>query len=161
MKRDGHYELHLTISKEVSFDNAHPSSILAVDMGERNIATVVLFANSFTSNQSKPIFMGRNVRGLRRKYAYLRKKLGKKKLLRMVRKVSNREQRKVNDILHKISRQIVDVAKENMLSYYWATYLESEIEQEADDSTGSLQACHSIGRQSTSRIRQTGKEHQC
>ncbi len=113
LKRDGHYELYLTISKEVSFDNAHPSSILAVDMGERNIATAVLFANSFTSNQSKPIFMGRNVRGLRRKYAYLRKKLGKKKLLRMVRKVSNREQRKVNDILHKISRQIDDVAKEN------------------------------------------------
>jgi len=112
LKRDGHYELHLIISKAVTFDNAHPSSMLAVDMGERNIATAVLFANSRTY-KSKPMFMGRKVRGLRRRYAYLRKKLGEKKLLRMIRKIGNTEQRKVNDILHKISRQIVDMAKEN------------------------------------------------
>jgi IS605 OrfB family transposase len=113
LKRDGHYELHLTISKQVSFDNAHPSSILAVDMGEKVIATAVLLQNSSNSNQSKPVFMGRNVRGLRRRYAYLRKKLGEKKLLRVIKRIGRTEQRKVNDLLHKISRQIVDIAKEN------------------------------------------------
>jgi len=112
VRRDGHYELHLFISKEIEI-NTHPSSILSVDMGERNIATAVLFASSCTSNQSKPLFMGRNVRGLRRRYAYLRKKLGEKKLLKVIRKVGNTEQRKINDMLHKISRELVNIAKQN------------------------------------------------
>jgi transposase len=34
LKRDGHYELHLTVSKEVEF-HSNPSSILAIDLGER------------------------------------------------------------------------------------------------------------------------------
>jgi IS605 OrfB family transposase len=112
LKRDGHYELHLTISKEVTFDNAHPSSILSVDMGERNIATAVLLANSRTY-KSKPVFMGRKVRGLRRRYAYLRKKLGEKKLLRIIKRLEDVEARKVNTILHKISKDLVHIAKEN------------------------------------------------
>jgi len=111
LKRDGHYELHLTISKEVEF-HSNPSSILAIDLGERNIATAVLWSNSCTCNY-KPLFLGRNVRGLRRHYAYLRKKLSEKKLLRKIRKIANTEQRKVNDMLHKISREIVNIAKEN------------------------------------------------
>jgi len=59
------------------------------------------------------MFMGRNVRGLRRHYAYLRRVLGEKKLLRMIRKVGNTESRKINDILHKISRELVNIAKQN------------------------------------------------
>jgi len=84
-------------------------------MGDKVIATAVLLRHdSRTSNQSaKPMFTGRKVRGLRRRYAYLRKKLGEKKLPRMIRKVGRTEYRKVNDILHKISRQIVNIAKEN------------------------------------------------
>lgn len=114
LKRDGHYELHLVISKECQNNNTHPSSILSVDLGERNIATAVLLSmSSFTSNQSKPIFMGRNVRGLRRRYAYLRKKLSEKKLLKMVKKVGNAERRKINAILHKISKDIVTMAMKN------------------------------------------------
>jgi putative transposase len=115
LKRDGHYELHLVISKEYQ-NNTHPSSILSVDLGERNIATAVLLSmscSSFTSNQSKPVFMGRNVRGLRRRYAYLRKKLGEKKLLKIIKKIGNTEKRKINAILHKVSKDIVTMAKKN------------------------------------------------
>jgi putative transposase len=115
IKRDGHYELHLSILKEVEI-NTHPSAILAVDMGERNIATAVLIASPRSAELPKvgrPVFMGRNVRGLRRHYAYLRRVLGQKKLLRMIRKIGNTEQRKVNDVLHMISRQIVDIARKN------------------------------------------------
>lgn len=115
LKRDGHYELHLTISKEVEF-HGNLSSILSVDMGEKVVATAVLLAHDPSSGLLKvgrPVFIGKKVRGLRRHYAYLRRVLGNKKLLRMIRKVGNAEQRKVNDILHKISRQIVDVAKQS------------------------------------------------
>jgi putative transposase len=115
LKSDGHYELHLVISKEYQ-NSIHPSSILSVDLGERNIATAVLLSmssSSFTANQSKPVFMGRNVRGLRRRYAYLRKKLGEKKLLKMIKKVGNTEKRKINAILHKVSKDIVTMAMKN------------------------------------------------
>jgi len=66
-KRDGHYELHLTISKDVSFDNAHPSSILAVDMGEKVIATAVLLGadSSFTTSQSNGVLSCRSHLSLR------------------------------------------------------------------------------------------------
>lgn len=117
IKRDGHYQLHLSISKEVE-TSTHPSAILAVDMGERNIATAVLIASDphsavLSTKIGRPMFMGREVRGLRRHYAYLRRVLGQKKLLRMIRKIGNTEQRKVNDILHKISRELVNIAKKN------------------------------------------------
>lgn len=113
LKRDGHYELHLTISKEVEI-NTHPCAILSVDMGEKVIATAVLLRNSSsTSNQSRPVFMGTRVRGLRRRYAYLRKKLGQKKLMRVIKRLEDVEARKVNAILHKISKDLVQIAKEN------------------------------------------------
>lgn len=115
LKRDGHYELHLTISKEVEF-HGNPSSILSVDMGEKVIATAVLLACDPSTGLPKvgnPMFMGRNVRGLRRHYAYLRRVLGQRKLLRVIKRIKNTESRKVNDILHKISCQLVNIAKEN------------------------------------------------
>jgi putative transposase len=115
IKRDNHYELHLVISKEYQ-NNTNPSSILSVDLGEKVIATAVLLFNdpSCISKQNiRPLFMSRKVRGIRRRYAYLRKKLGEKKLLRMIKKIGQTEQRKVNAILHKISKDIVTIAKEN------------------------------------------------
>lgn len=117
VKRDGHFNLHLNVSKNVDF-NSNPLNILSVDLGEKVIATAVLLAHdshSLTSKQSigKPIFMGRKVRGLRRRYAYLRKKLGERKLQKVIKRIGRTEYRKVNDILHKVSRQLVNIAKQN------------------------------------------------
>jgi putative transposase len=115
MKRDNHFELHLTVSKEYQ-NNSNPSSILSVDLGEKVIATSVILHNDhfcISKHNPKPIFMGRKVRGLRRHYAYLRKKLGEKKLLKIIKKVGNTEKRKINAILHKISKDIVTMAKKN------------------------------------------------
>jgi IS605 OrfB family transposase len=50
---------------------------------------------------------------LRRRYAYLRKKLGEKKLLKIIKKVGNTEKRKINAILHKVSKDIATMAKKN------------------------------------------------
>lgn len=83
------------------------SSILAVDLGERVTATAVLLQNG-TAKRVK--FLGREVRGIRRHYAWLRKRLQEKKLLRVIKRVGQKEKRRVNDILHKISKQIVDLA---------------------------------------------------
>lgn len=54
--------------------------------------------------------MGREIRGIRRHYAWLRKRLGEKKLLKKIKQIGNKEQRTVNLKLHEISKQIVSLA---------------------------------------------------
>jgi len=77
------------------------------------ILDYVLLSNGIVSH---PHFYGRKVRGLRRHYAWLRKRLGEKKALATIRKIKDTEKRKVNAILHKISRDIVDEAeRENVI----------------------------------------------
>ena len=101
-KKDGVY-IHVTIQKEVS-QKESCSSILAIDLGERVIATVC------NSLDMRPVFMGREVRGVRRHFAWLRKELGEKKLLKEIKRIGQKEQRIVDAYLHDISRRIVDEA---------------------------------------------------
>ncbi|KXA88498.1 hypothetical protein AKJ57_06835, partial [candidate division MSBL1 archaeon SCGC-AAA259A05] len=103
------FELHLSVSFEVPFQA--PESILAVDLGERVMATTVLWPSNGNSK-----FHGRKVREVRRHYAWLRKRLQEKGLNKKVKEMSDKEKRKVEDILHKVSRKIVDRAgRENSL----------------------------------------------
>jgi putative transposase len=103
-----HWSLHITVMKEVQLRSEPPSTILAVDLGERYIATSVVYANGVMRN---PRFHGKQVRGIRRHYAWLRKRLGERKLLHVIRRVGHTERKQVNAILHKTSRDIVDEAK--------------------------------------------------
>jgi putative transposase len=105
IRKNNEWFAHITVQKEVAPITSY-SNILAVDLGERKIATV---CGSF--DNQRPTFYGRDVRGIRRHYAWLRKRLGEKKCLKTIKKIGDTEQRKVNDQLHKISRQIVDKAK--------------------------------------------------
>ena len=106
-RRHGKFYLNVAVKTEVKANLAF-SKILAVDLGERTIATTVLLSNGIVSH---PYFYGRKVRGLRRHYAWLRKRLGEKKALATIRKIKDTEKRKVNAVLHKISREIVDEAE--------------------------------------------------
>ena len=101
-KKDGFY-IHVTIHKEIAQKQSF-SSILAIDLGERVIATVC------NSLDMRPVFMGREVRGVRRHFAWLRKRLGEKKLLNEIKRIGQKEQRIVDAYLHDISRRIVDEA---------------------------------------------------
>lgn len=100
IKRDNYFELHLVVEKKVKMKRS--SNILAVDLGERVMATVLL--------DGKPIFYGKEVRGIRRKYAYIRKKLGEKKLLKVIKRIGHKERRIVNNYLHNISNAIIGLA---------------------------------------------------
>ncbi len=95
-KKSGFY-IHITIHKEKA-PKTSCSSIIAIDLGERVIATVC------NSLDMRPIFMGREVRGIRRHFAWLRKKLGEKKLRKEIKRIGQKEQRKVDAYLHAISR---------------------------------------------------------
>jgi len=102
-KQKGKFHLHVVIKKEIEIRQTY-DNVISVDMGEKRIATVL--------HQGKPVFMGKEVRGIRRHYAYLRKKLGKKKLVKTIKKIKQRESFKINQILHDISNEIVSMAKE-------------------------------------------------
>ncbi len=101
--------VHLVVEKQVP-DPVIPSHgvILAVDIGERVIATSVALVDG---SPHEPRFHAREVRGIRRHHAWLRRRLGERKLLRVVRRLEDTEHRKVEDRLHKTSRAIVDMAK--------------------------------------------------
>jgi len=106
-RRKGKFYLNVVMKGEVEANLAF-KKILSVDLGERTIATTVLLSNGIVSH---PHFYGRKIRGLRRHYAWLRKRLGEKKALDTIRKIKNTEHRKVDAVLHKISHDIVDEAE--------------------------------------------------
>ena len=106
-RRRGKFYLNIAVKTEVEANLAF-GKILAVDLGERTIATTVLLSNGVVSH---PHFYGRKVRGLRRHYAWLRKRLGERKALDTIRKIKDTERRKVDAVLHKISRDVVDEAE--------------------------------------------------
>jgi len=106
IKNNKGWFFHLMIKKEVQIKKSY-SNILAVDLGEKVIATV---CGSF--NNQRPQFLGREVRGIRRHYAWLRKRLGNKKLLKKIKQLEQVEQLKVNDVLFKTARRINNLAEE-------------------------------------------------
>lgn len=108
IEKGNEWFVYLTIQKKVNESTPDTSNILALDLGERYIVTSVKFTNSIFSNLK---FWGKQVRGIRRHYAWLRKRLGNKKLLKTIKKIKNTENRKVNAILHQVSREIVNQAK--------------------------------------------------
>jgi len=97
--------VHITTEKDIP--ERLTDSILAVDMGIRNIAVTV------SSNNLKPTFYGKELREVRGHYYNLRKKLQKKGAYGAVKKVGNHERRTTDSILHAISRKIVKEADRN------------------------------------------------
>ncbi|MHC1610615.1 MAG: hypothetical protein ACXQTW_03280, partial [Candidatus Methanospirareceae archaeon] len=58
-------------------------------------------------DNQRPHFYGKEVRGVRRHFAWLRKRLGEKKLLKEIKRIGQKERRIVDSYLHEISREIV------------------------------------------------------
>jgi IS605 OrfB family transposase len=105
---DGRCWMHFTVTRDVT--PVQPRAVLAVDLGEKRLATTVLLDQT---GFKEPRFYGRHARGIRRHYAWLRRSLGERKLLRVVRKVKDTEGKKVNTLCHQISHAIVEQAKAN------------------------------------------------
>jgi transposase, IS605 OrfB family, central region len=105
IRRKGEWFVYITVEKEVQERN--PKSVLAVDLGIRWIATTV------NSDNPKPKFYGKDLRRVKGHYFYLRRSLALKKAYKTIKKIGHRERRVINDILHKVSRAIVNEALEN------------------------------------------------
>ncbi|MEA1905070.1 MAG: transposase [Candidatus Hadarchaeota archaeon] len=105
LRRNGEYFLHLTVKREVELKQSY-SSVLAVDLGIRHTACSVDMQSGRTH------FYGRELRRVRGHYFHLRRKLGRKKLLRLIKRIGAKESRITNDRLHKIAKAIVDEAEQ-------------------------------------------------
>jgi putative transposase len=103
VKRKNGWFAHITIEKEIIIKTDY-KDILGIDLGIRRVASVVQLSNGVTK------FYGKELREIRGHYFHLRKSLGEKKANKTIKKIGNTEQRKVNDQLHKISRDIVNQA---------------------------------------------------
>jgi len=106
--RGGRFWLHFTVTRDVT--PVQPRVVLAVDLGEKRLATTVLLDQT---GFREPRFYGKQARGIRRQYAWLRRRLGERKLLRVIKKVKDTERRKINTLCHQISHEIVQQAKTN------------------------------------------------
>jgi putative transposase len=99
--KKGYYEFRLVF--DIPSIPKLPKELIVIDFGERNIATVL-------SSASDRMFLGREIRGLRAHYSYLRKMLGKKKLIKKIKEIADKEQRIVTGKLHNISNTIINLA---------------------------------------------------
>jgi len=102
-KKNGWF-MHITVEEEVEVKKEY-ENFIAIDLGIRRAATVV------STVKPKPKFYGRELRRVRGHYFYLRKKLSRLKKFKAIKKIEKKERRFVDDLLHKISREIVNRAK--------------------------------------------------
>lgn len=96
------------IAVEHPESKASGNGVMGVDLGLKILAVCV-------TDTGKVRFFGngRKNKYLKRKFRSDRKRLGKAKKLNAIRKSRNKEQRIMRDIDHKISREIVNFAKDN------------------------------------------------
>ncbi|MDR9792232.1 transposase [Aeribacillus pallidus] len=108
-KKSGKWIAQIVV--DVPEKQSNDNNIMGVDLGLKVPAVAV------TSNGKTRFFgNGRQNKYIRRKYKILRQKLGKAKQLKKIKQIGNKEQRWMKDQDHKISREIVNFAKENHVS---------------------------------------------
>jgi putative transposase len=108
VKRDGEWYSYFTLEKP--FRDYEPQTPIGIDLGERNLATVVALVNGKPTKGT--FFKGSKIKEVRHKYFNIRKKLQEKKRLDVVRRLRDKERRIVNHELHIISKKIVEYAKQ-------------------------------------------------
>lgn len=96
------------IAINVSEDTTNGVNIMGVDLGLK--CPAVCYTNT---KKIKFVGNGRKNKYIRRQYKSLRRKLGKRKKIKAIKRIGNKEQRIMNDIDHKISRNIINFALQN------------------------------------------------
>ena len=115
-RRNGDFYLYIVVQIEVDVPNPELTGktvIIACDIGETNPIVAVELWN-YGTKRGNVKFLGKEIRGIRTLYSRIRKMIGRKKVKHGAKVLDriDRESRKVNDILHKASRKIVDRARE-------------------------------------------------
>jgi|SRR5215469_6265548 len=90
-----------TVPEKTEYQN-----VIAIDMGIKHIATSVELATNRTVFYGKDFYGKDHVRGW---YFWLRRRLGLKKAIDTIKKIGDHEKRIANGIIHKITREIVNL----------------------------------------------------
>ena len=111
IRKGDRWSVHIVVQKDVPEAFLNPNQpILAVDLGEVRPATAVLLRDG---RMTAHIMADRKVREVRMHYNWLRRRLGEKKCLDTIKKIGRTERRQVDARLHKLSKDIVQPAKDN------------------------------------------------
>jgi putative transposase len=104
-KRDNRWWLNVTVERNVP-ERLEYQNVLGIDLGIKHIATTVLLGDGATK------FYGKALTRARYWHFWLRRKLGMKKSVDTIKKIGNKESRITSDIIHKITRELVNQALE-------------------------------------------------
>ena len=104
-KRDNRWFLDVVVQKDIP-EKTEYQNVIAIDMGIKHIATSVELATNRT------VFYGKDLNHVRGWYFWLRRQLGLKKAIDTIKRIGHHEKRIVNDIIHRITREIVNRAIE-------------------------------------------------
>lgn len=107
VRRGRHFFVHLTLKMEVSPPPILRSRVLAVDLGERVVATSVAWDGM---QLDEPRFHARAVRGMRRHHGWLHTRLRELRHNKALAKIGSSEHRKVEDALQKAASALVEQA---------------------------------------------------
>ncbi len=106
VRKNNKYYIHFTIHIEEP-KKYKPKTVYGIDLGLKNPVTLV------DINTKKTSFLARELKQVKGKYFYLRKSLGKSNNIELIKKIKHKERNKVDSILHKVSRVIVNNAARN------------------------------------------------
>jgi transposase len=104
-KRDNRWFLDVVVQRDIP-EKTEYQNVIAIDMGIKHIATSVELATNRT------VFYGKDLNLVRGWYFWLRRQLGLKKAIDTIKKIGHHEKRIANDIVHKITTEIVNRAIE-------------------------------------------------
>jgi len=109
VKRDEEWYAHISLKKEVTYDE--PETFIGIDIGEWNPVAAVAVSKYDDKPVQGQFWNGHEIRSIRGKYGHIRRNLQRKKLLHMVKKIGSKESRRINHLLHIISKQVVEYAR--------------------------------------------------
>jgi len=96
-----YYYISFEVNEEIQYK---PNGYIGIDLNAKEHMAVIAV------NQ-KILKRGRKACHIKKKYGSIRRKLQKKSHYKQLRKIKNKEKRTIKDINHKISREVVDLAK--------------------------------------------------
>ena len=113
VKRDGKWYAHFVLKRTISGID-EPETIIAIDIGEHNLATATKI---LINNPNKPVqgrfWKGVEIKKTRGLYSHIQRNLMRKKNLKEVKRLGKKVKRKTNYLLHIIVNQIIDYTKQS------------------------------------------------
>ncbi len=106
IKKDDKHYIHFCIEIEEK-KQYKAKKVYGIDFGLKNPITLV----NIKSKETK--FLGKELKQIKGKYFNLRRKLGRNKNLELIKKIKNKEKNKVNSLLDKLSKEIINDAYKN------------------------------------------------